>query len=163
MVIDSKGRLFGKISVIDIAIVLVLIAAVAFVDYRLTRSRTFSPFAQGENIEITFYGAEAPEYAAKAIDVGEVVRDPAKNVEFGDVTKIDVGQSDSYANTDKGEWVKTPKPGYSSVYITVSGKGTYGKDGVTFGGTAYFVGNTLEIKVGNAAFWTRIYSINKKE
>lgn len=163
MIIDKKYKLFGLINIIDFFIILAFICAVGFVGYRLIPHNKQSTAAKTEDIEITFYGSEVPEYAASNAKSGELVRDQSKSNNLGSVKEIKILPSDSYATDSNGQWVKSPKPGYNSIYITVSAKGTFGDTGVTIGNSPYYTGNTLEIKVGKSAFWTRVYNIKKKE
>ena len=163
MIIDSKGKLFGKVSIIDILIVLIVLAAVAGVAYKFTKSKTASPFVKLDNLEIKFYQEEVPEYVAKAVKRGDLAVESEQNSVFGRVTDIKVDKSVSWSQTPIGEIIQSTKPGYSSVLITIEGKGIYGDSGVRIGNADYYIGRTTLLKVGNAIFYGRIYDIRKKE
>ncbi len=168
MFIDGKGKLFGKVSVVDALIVLVVLAVVAGVGYKMTKSTAITPFAPtaSDNIEIMFYVEDAPEYAAKAIQNGDLCKDQERNVEFGHVTDVKIDKSISWAQNDKGEYVASTKAGYSRVIVTAEGKGIF-RDrknyaGVTFGSADFFIGRTTNLMVGKSMFQCRIYDIKKK-
>lgn len=166
MIIDSKGKLFGKISIIDVLVVLVILAGVAGIGYKFSKSSTLSPFAKGDTIEVQFYQREDDDFAVKAIKEGDMVTDNATGAYFGKVTKAVAGAPASYGTDDKGVWVKSQKPDYGSVTFTVEGQGVFedgvSRQGVSFGSTPYFVNNSVQLKVGNAIIWADITSIKKK-
>jgi len=168
MILDSKGKLFGKISIVDVLIVLVVIGAIAGVGYKLTKSDigVGNALAKQDKIEISFYADEAPEFAAKAVTKGDLAKDFERNVIFGNVTDVVVGDSVSWASNDKGEIVTSSKKGFSSIKVTVEGDGIFrdGKSssGVTFGSADFYVGRTTILLVGNSTFQCRIYDIKKK-
>ena len=162
MIMDDKGRLFGKISIIDILIVLVVVAGIAGVAYKFTASKAATPFAKADDIQIQFYSEESPTDACSAIKSGDAVVDPVKNSSFGTVSSVKLDKSISWAQSDKGEFVASTKTGYSSIYLTADGKGAFGNSGVKFGTDYYYIGKTMELRVGNSAFWVRISDIKKK-
>ena len=164
MIIDSRGKLFGKVSIIDIVIVVVLLGAVAGIGYKFTKSKTVSPFVRADKLEIQFYGEEVPDFAAKAIKKGDLAKDSEKNVFLGTVKDIKIGKSVSWVESgSRGEYVASSKTGYSSIYITLEGKGVFGSTGVTINNAEYYVGQTVNLRVGNAAFYIKVSDIRKKE
>ncbi|KNY27396.1 DUF4330 domain-containing protein [Pseudobacteroides cellulosolvens] len=168
MILDSKGKLFGKISIVDVLIVLVVLGAIAGVGYKLTKSDIGIgvAVAKKDNIEISFYADEVPEYAAKAVSKGDLAKDFERNVEFGKVTNVEIGNSVSWAANEKGEIVTSSKKGFSSIKVTIEGPGVYrdGKSssGVNFGSADFYTGRNTILLVGNSTFQCRIYDIKKK-
>ena len=167
MIIDSKGKLFGKVSIIDILIVLVVIAAVAGVGYKLTQSNTISITGKTDKVRLTFYSEESTEYAVNAVKVGDIVKDFEQGATFGNVVeelKTDKALSfTDFTEYENGQWVVGSKPGYCSYYMTVEGVGVINAEGgVTYGGANYYVGRTVTVRAGNNVFTGRIYSIEKK-
>lgn len=168
MILDGKGKLFGKISIVDVLIVLVVLGAIAGVGYKLTRSQigVGTAFTKPDKIEISFYSDEVPEFVAKAISNGDLAKDFDRNVVYGKVTKVEVGNSVSWTSNEKGQLVQSTKKGFSSVKVTVEGEGIYrdGKSssGVVFGSADYYTGRTTVLLAGNATFQCRIYDIKKK-
>jgi hypothetical protein len=168
MILDSKGKLFGKISIVDILIVVVVLGAIVGVGYKLKKSNIGigNAVAKKDNIEISFYADEVPEYAAKAVSNGDLAKDFERNVEFGNVTNVELGKSISWAANEKGEMVPSSKSGFSSIKIAVEGPGVFrdGKSasGVTFGSADYYTGRTIFLLVGNSTYQCRIYDIKKK-
>lgn len=164
MIIDSKGKLFGKVSIIDILIVLVVIAAVVGVGYKLTKSSTGSIIANEEKFLLTFYNDEAPDYAVKSVKAGDVVKDFDKGSNLGKVIEVPkIDQAISFHEYEDGKWVTGSRTGYCSYYMQVEAKGVTNADGgFSFGGANYYIGRTVTIRVGDTVFTGRIYTVEKK-
>lgn len=163
MIVDNKGKLFGKISIVDALIVLVVIAAVAGVGYKYTRSKVATPLAKQDTLQVVLYSEEQPDFVVKAVKPGDVVIDSATGVTFGQVTDVKIGKAASVGINDSGEMVATSKPGYSSAYVTVEGKGIYTGSGAQYGAEKYYIGRLFyELRVGNVSLGTKIYDIKKK-
>jgi len=163
MIIDSKGRLFGKISIVDILIIVVVLAGIGGLAYKFSTSGILRLNSGTDTIYISFYNEELMDYAAKSVKEGTIVIDPQKNTEFGKVKEIKIDKAKSITVNDAGQYVETSKPGYSSILITVEGKGTYSESGVMFGTEKYYIGKTLEVRFGNTAIFSKIYDIKKVE
>lgn len=162
MLIDSKGKLFGKISVVDILIVVIILGAFAGVAYKLKKSNVVSPLAKAYTIQTVLYTDATTESSAKAIKEGDTVKDKVTGATLGKVTKIDIGPSIIYGIDAQGKVVASQKPGYVSVKITVQGKGTYDEMGATFGSSNYYINKAMyETRVGTSSFSIIIADIKK--
>lgn len=167
MVIDNKGKLFGKINIIDLFILLIIVAALVGLGPKFITSRTVNPiFNTAEKIVVEVYIEETPEFVASLIKKGDLVKDPARNAALGNVTDIKIDKSVFFAPNDKGEIVKTSKPGYNSIIVIAEGTGIYADGttqvGVSFESADQFVGRTQEFRIGNTAVYGRISSFKKK-
>lgn len=162
MIIDSKGKLFGKVSIIDLLIVLVLVAAVAGVGYKFVQSRTESIFVKTDTLVVQFYQEEVNDFTAKALKIGDIALENEQSADFGVVTDIKIDSAVSWAQNPVGGFVQSSKPGYSSIYITMETKGTLGDTGFKIGTGTFNIGKTITLKAGNAIFYGRISDISKK-
>ena len=158
--IDSKGKLFGKISIIDLVIVLVVIAAIAGVGYKLTQSKVASG-ATEHDIKTVLYLDELYTPVAETLKAGDVVKESIQGANFGKVTDIKLDKSVSWYPNTQGAVVKSSKDGYNSVTLTIQGKGIVGTNGVSIGNYNYYIGKTLEFRVGNTAIYAKITAISK--
>lgn len=162
MIIDNRGKLFGKVSVVDILIILFLVLA-AGLGYRYMNSRGGTTVAaQPQKIIMVFYGEEAPEFAVKAAKKGDVVREYQGSI-FGKVIEdIKIDKARKFDEDQDGNLVPMSREGYVSYFMTVEGEGFINSTGVSLGGTEYQTGKLLTIKVGNAIFQGMLYSFEKK-
>jgi hypothetical protein len=164
MIIDNKGRLFGKISIIDLLVILVVITAAAGVGYKFTRSKTPSPlFVKTDLIRIKYYVEEAPEFAVDTVKIGDPVKESIQNSSLGHVVDIKKDKPIFWAQNDEGQFVAASRPGYASALITMEARGIFGSNGVSINNTDYYVGRTVILYVGNAALSGRIAGLEKIE
>jgi hypothetical protein len=159
MLIDNKGKLFGKINVLDLVVILAVLVVIAGVAYKFTKSNTPSVFRQNDKVEITFYVEELPDYAADAVEVGAPVTDRTTGSKFGVVKSVDTQPSVSYAPNSAGEIVKSTKETFRSQKVVVAGEGLFSDNGVTYNSIDYYVNKQLEVRFGNVAVWTRVYDV----
>jgi len=73
--IDDKGKLFGKISIIDILVVCLILGGIAGAYYKFGRSNTISPFVKPDRIEMTFFTEDVVEFVGAGIKAGDLVKD----------------------------------------------------------------------------------------
>lgn len=161
--IDKKGRLFGKINIIDLLIILIIIAAVIF----FVR-RSAAP-AQGggettatETVSVSFTSDEAPYYFADSLEEGGRVYEDTTNIELGKVTSFTSEPAYSYEVDAEGNTVKVPSPYDSLVTVTADVQGELRDNGVYVGGKAFCVGKTYIMHFGKTCMSCRISAIDAK-
>ncbi len=155
--IDKNGKLFGKINLIDLIIVLVLAALVVFAAIKITGSRNNeTPLSE---IKMSFYSDEVPEFVTDNLKVGTTVLDESKDVTMGVVAGFEVGDPLGYATDTNGQIQEVYRNGYKSVKIDITAMGELGEHGATIGGVLYGVGHTLTIYAGQAKVYIKISSI----
>lgn len=163
MLIDKNGKLFGKISVIDILIVVLFIGAILF---SLNKIGLFSPkdalVTNNDKIEIIFYQEEINTFTANNVNIGDPATESLQNSSFGNVTEVKIEDSVSWGADEDGKQVSTSKEGYSSVYISLESSGIIGDNSVILGGSNYYIGETITLRVGNSIFFGQIYDAKKK-
>lgn len=154
MIIDSKGKLFGKVSIIDILIIVIAVGAIAGVGYKFKKSDTPAPFitTTKDKITLVLYSKEINEFTANSIKVGDTVKEIKKGTPFGKVKEVKLDKPFSPTTNDKGEWVVDEKPGYVSFLLTVEAEGRYNDTGITLGNEDYYIGQQLEnCRIGDVA------------
>lgn len=164
MIIDSKGKLFGKVSIIDILILVVLVAGALGVWFKLVKTDSIAPIiGRNETFVVGLYWEEAPDFAVNNVKVGDIARDLERGGTLGKVTDIKIDKAISFAETADGQVVASSKPGYVSYHITLEGTGATNDMGAAvFEGADYQVGRQLIVKVGNSIFQGRIDKLEKK-
>lgn len=163
MIIDKKGRIFGKVSIIDVFIVVLVMAVLAGAWYRFTKSKTPTPFVKTDKIRVEFFVEEMPDFAVNAVKIGDPVKESVQNTGLGRVVDIKKDSAIRWVETDKGEYVKTSREGYLSALVTIEAQGFYGSNGVSINNVDYYIGRTLTLYVGNAALYGRISALEKIE
>lgn len=159
MIIDKKGKLFGKINVIDLIIVVVLIAAAGIFGYKYLSGNQMVASSEVP-ATITFYAEEVSDFVLDGtIKEGDVVYDVQEKSNIGTVKSVTYGESVSYIETSDGRWVKTTKPDYQSVTITCEAYGTEFPNGIIIADNNYYIGHTFTIAAGKAKIHLRVFDI----
>lgn len=162
--IVKNGKLFGKISIIDIIIVVALVAVLLFIAGRLG---IFSPkqavASNTGKMRITFYQEEVNTFTVDNIKTGDPVSESLKNVSLGNVVDIKSDKSISWGVNNDGKQVKSTKAGFSSVYITTEANGLIDSNGIMAGGSRFNIGQALYVRFGTSIIWCRIYDAVKVE
>ncbi|HHW00314.1 MAG TPA: DUF4330 domain-containing protein [Clostridiaceae bacterium] len=162
MIIDKKGRLFGKVSIIDVLALVIVIAIAVFVGGKFKKSDTGSPFTQKEDkIQIVYVIEELRDFVADELKIGDPARESVYKASFGNVVDIKRDKSVSWVRTNQAKLIKSSKEGYSCVYITMEGTGIYGDNGVTIGSGEYFIGQSIVLNIGKTQVYGKICDMKK--
>lgn len=149
----QKIKVKRKFTWIDFIIVLLVVTAIFGVKYKFSKANAVTPFvAKMEKIQVSFFIEEVPEFAAKAVKIGDPVRESIQNSNFGNVTEIVVDKSISWARGEDGKFIASNREGYSSVSITMEANGLIGDNGVTIDKSVYYIGQTITLYAGNSVF-----------
>jgi len=162
MIIDNNGRLFGKVSIIDVLIVALVFAAGIFLAARYLSSRE-NPIGVGgslDELEIKFYSEEVNNFVADAIKEGDSAKEYAQYANFGTVVKVERTDSITWVGDFDGIINPSSKDGYySSITVTTRARGRINDIGFELDGTTYFVGKTVIMQFGKAGFQGRIAGV----
>lgn len=150
-----------KFNVVDVLVILVIVAAVAFVGIKFLGGGIGGSGAS--TYELKFFCEEVPDFAADVIKVGDKVLDEQKESDLGVVTKVELGPSYTYTTTDEGEIRCLDKPNYKSVSLTTIVEGEDYDFGMIAGSSKYGVGHSITIRVGKAKIFGRVSGIEKLE
>ncbi|MCL2342599.1 MAG: DUF4330 family protein [Firmicutes bacterium] len=157
--VDKKGKLFGKINLIDLLILLVLIAAAAYVGLRMAGVVGSKPPATTQ-LRVSFFSNEVPNYVVDYIVPGTSVFDATAQATLGTVeAKPTVGPTVGYEQSSTGLEIIPPLTNTVSLTLTFIVNAVYGEHGFTIGETNYGVGATLTIFAGEAKLYGKISGI----
>ena len=140
--IDEKGRLFGKVNIVDLLIVIIILAAAAFLGYKLLGPQ--STAANTQKVLVTLYCEETPNYVADQLEEGADWR---------------TGDSKSAVTDVTGKVVEITREDYCSVTLNCEGEGVVGTHGVTIGGTLYGAGQSMSVYFNDCKLFLRVQSI----
>ncbi|MDR1131836.1 MAG: DUF4330 domain-containing protein [Oscillospiraceae bacterium] len=155
--VDKNGKLFGKINLIDLLIVLILAVLVTFVALKVVnKSEENAGLTQ---VRISFFAEEVPDYVAAALKEGASVLDSKENVTIGTVERFETGDPLGFETDTKGEIQAVQRQGFKSLSLTALAAARPGEHGVTIGGVLYGIGHTLTIYAGNAKLYLKVSGI----
>lgn len=145
--IDDKGRVFGKLNLIDLGLVLLVLAAVAFAGVKLLNTDDLPVItAERQNVTVTIFGNAIHPFVVDKIKTGDVVRLKENNAVLGKIVDVRTGPAKLIASTAEGKWVNSEVPDKFTVYIDVEGQAVKSNGSFVIGDTPMLVGAEIEIK-----------------
>lgn len=124
-IIDRSGRLFGKVSVIDLAVV--ALVAVLAVSLHMKNTKLDASKATGSNtpITITMLAENLPLYAVDAFQVGDKVydQDRGSGGAIGTITNIEILPAGVTEELTDGTFARLTNEDARNVVLTIEGKG----------------------------------------
>ena len=118
-ILDEKYRLFGRLSLFDIIIILVLIAVVIFAAYFL-----FLPKTSGDTAEVTYRVLleRQPYGLDNNIAVGDKVYNKTDNYEMGEIISFTTREYEDAVYNEKTGTAKMQKyPGKQTIELIIKG------------------------------------------
>ena len=156
--IDKNGKLFGKINLIDLLIVLVIIALAIFIVVRFVSPKDDGPDLVP--IKISMYSSEEPDFVVNHLKEGAPVKDGKEESIIGTLDSIEIGDPISYAeNEDATAVIPAIKEDCNSVEIQILANGEINDFGANVNGVQYAVGHSLVVYAGNAKLYLRVSDI----
>lgn len=147
--IDDKGRLFGKINIIDLAIVLIIIGVVTGSLYKL---QLFGRHTSDERpVTVTLYLKEVSQETVDALQVGDMLTESTENLPLGKIVDREVRRTIKDTPTADGRLVAAASPTKFDVYLTTEGNLRVIGDQVFVGRRDIKIGLSLNIKSPRAA------------
>lgn len=159
--IDKNGKLFGKINIIDLLIILVIIAALVFVCTKVFSNDKGGDTAQGTEVMISFYGNEAELGFDKEglFYEGAPAYEDITNAPLGELAEWSVEPAYEYQLNANGEQVKVEIPNGHFVTVTLKASGTFADDGLHVASSVYCIGAHYTIHVGTAKIYVECCDI----
>ena len=159
--IDKKGKLFDKVSVIDLFALLVIILAAVFLSRGMGVKSIVTP-QSAETAYISFQTEQAADCVVPCLVPGARVMDEARGVALGNIIGTRIAEGYDYNPDEYGNLVVSPKYGYSYVEITSEVKGVMNERGLWVDGNRYIVGHSMSVIAGDAILYMRVSGIEAK-
>lgn len=121
---DKNGRIFGKINIIDLLVIIVMIAAACITIFKFTATPGKGSTKVNTAFSYTLKVADVRDFTAKLFAEGDNLYDDETGKFIGKVTAVKTEQSKEYALKSDGTYNYTERPGRFDVYVTVSTNGT---------------------------------------
>ena len=149
--IDEKGRLLGKVNIIDLCLVLVI--ALAIGGYFIKNNSV--PKTQVEYKTITYTveikGIRTPTLQQFENKIGQALTIPKTGEFLGTVAAVNSKDSEALAIDKNGKYVQTTQPEKYDIILTIETQGTETSKGIfTEGGKQLFIGEVLGMETDTA-------------
>lgn len=159
--IDEKGRFFGKISIIDIVIVLaIVVLAVGFI-YNRTGQHVRQIIMADEPLYVTFLVEGVRRFSVDAVQEGDVFFRQHERVPLGTVARIETSPAHDIMVRTDGTAVFAPIEDRYNLYITLACVGSVTDTGFFINGTLQVSeGGRLSIQSNNLLSMAMVYSVS---
>lgn len=118
-IIDEKGRLFGKISIVDILVIIIAVVLVAAVYVKFHSNERTSTLKDLETVTYVYSIEGVREGVPASIKVGDGLYDQENDVCLGKITDMQVEEATKPVQLTDGTYVDGPVQDRYDVLLTV--------------------------------------------
>lgn len=158
---DSK--LFGKINIIDLFLIIVIIGAVVFGVRQFRAGEGIIAVAETSTFYVSFFGEEIEDFTVENLrgHTGANLFDHSRGVFLGRLETYDIQPAIVWNADQYGRAVASDKPGFNSVTITATIEGVPNEHGFLVAGNRYGVGHSLAIRTAGSHIFVRISGLEE--
>jgi len=149
VLIDSKGRLFGKINLLDLVVLLAILAVAGRFAYGAVKGPAAAPAGQDQVIEMTLRIPAVTDWTVDVIKVGDELYDSKSNTRMGKIVETWTEPAVVVREMPDGI-VPHVSDTHFDLYVTVRGPARVSPNGITMSGIEVKVGRSNQYK---SAFW----------
>jgi hypothetical protein len=151
--LDDKGRIFGKISIIDFLVIVVLVAAAVWFGYSMFGKNLQSDVAERQQeTEIIVVTTGIRTTTAEAISKGGKIFEFKTGACIGEIVEVQTEPTDIWLLEGDGRWTKTESKDRVDAFVKIRGTVRIGENVITMSGVEIRVGGSLNLKTKFAAF-----------
>lgn len=140
MILDKNGKIGGKVSIVDLAIVLIVLVVIAGIGMRYG-SRVTKAVQSDAQFEYVVMVEGIRECSVEAIEKKGAITDKKSEMNMGEIVDVRVEDATKESVTADGKVTYAKMPGYYTCYITVRAHGKESDDN-------YVLADTTELSVG---------------
>ena len=145
-IVDEKGRLFGKINLLDLVVVLAVVAVAARFGYKHYMGNQAVPAGEDKTIEVTMKVAAVQQPTIDYVPVGTPIYDSKSNDYMGKVVDVKFQPSTVFTIGDDGRMYEPLSKERFDFYMVVRGPGRVTPNGDTLSGFEMKIGRTNYLK-----------------
>ncbi len=159
----KDGKIFGRISIIDIAAILVVLVLIAGVALRFSGNQAVS-VSTGQTIECVVKVENVRMQTVDALKKGGAVFDQESKEYIGDITGVTEEPGTTMLLMENGEYREVPTEGRYNAYVTIAFTGSVSDAGYyTATNRQMSVGGTLEMNAKFSQCEGKIFSVRQVE
>ncbi|HHV07768.1 MAG TPA: DUF4330 domain-containing protein [Firmicutes bacterium] len=160
--IDDKGRLFGLVNIVDLAVVLLVVAVAARIGLKSRLLRAVNPSTL-KPVEVVLLIEDVRPATADAVSEGDTIVNAKSNAVLGELIAKEVVPALKEVETADGRLVEAEAPYRKDVYITVRGQGQVTENVIILGGYEMRVGANAQVKGLKFAVNSTVFSVKVDE
>lgn len=148
MILDKNGKIGGKVSIIDIGVILVVLIVIVGIFVRFGNSMT-TAVQSNEKFEFVVKVTGVRDYTIDALNKKGKITDRKSEMDLGEIKNVEIVPTEFQSTTASGEIVLTDLPDRYTCFVTIVATGKESAD-------SYIMDDTSELSVG------RTIDINSK-
>lgn len=161
-IIDDKGKLFSKINILDLGIVLMIIVLGLAGFYKLKSVNT-TAFIKPQPVDIKVIVREREETSIDKIKVGDILKEYDTGIILGEIKSIDIKPAIIEVETVDGEVKLAEIPERYDYYINIDANAIVNENAIVSGNKELRIGNKLVLRTKTYALESYILEIGKRE
>ena len=141
----------AKFNIVDIIVILILVAGIAFVGVRMfggEEPAVEATAGSGSTYHVTFHAECVREDVANTLVLGSKSENASRNMDLGTLIDFSIDEAIAYGTDSNGHVVQGTKPGYVSVTLTCELTGIDQSTGVQVGQFMLNVGHAMGVRCG---------------
>ncbi|MGM0378129.1 MAG: DUF4330 domain-containing protein [Bacillota bacterium] len=162
MFIDKKGKIFNKISIIDLLIVFLLIFF-AINLYSSQREITQTNTKVSQKAIMTLEFEEVNESFLEVINKDDILKDSVRGFVVGKVISFNYKPSKKIVSSNDGKVVYKEIDDKVDIKVDLTIEGIFDGNGVLIGSKRYYIGSETRIKSSDYVTDANVIMIKKKE
>lgn len=162
--IDEKGRLFGKVNIVDLAVILVLVLAVGWFAYaKFGRNLKSEVSSREQPVEFTVVVNAVRPTTVDAMRKGGAVFEFKTGAGVGTIKDVRSEPADVWVLHEDGRWLREKTSDRVDAYVTVTGTARVSDNVVTVNGVEARVGTSIGLQSKWVVFTGNIVTLNLLE
>lgn len=129
MLLDKNGKLFGKINIIDLTLLLVILLLISGVAYKFIQNERKDITNNSQLLEYQVSILNVRSFSADALDVKDNLYDAKTDTYMGKITAKEIKPYSDYITKTDGTTVLAEKPGRLEVVLTIQVPGVENPNG----------------------------------
>ncbi len=159
-ILDQRGRLLGRINIIDLLLIVIIAAGVlAVAQHRLGWGDQAAALKR-QPIEVVLVVEAVREPTVNVIQPGDEVLDSRTNTYLGTVTNVEVEPASIVYQGSDGRFYETTSPSRMDIWVTVRGPAAVSANLIELGHTEIRIGVQVPLKTYIYAVSARVMYVN---
>lgn len=150
-IIDGKGRLFGKVNLLDLVVVLAVVAVAGRFGYQKIAATAVAPGGQDKTVQVTFRLGMVQQATIDELKEGDVVYDTKSGNQLGKVAATRQEPANVVSMGPDGRFWQHESATHFDCYVTIAGPARTSDKGMSLGGIDVKVGRAVDLSTARWA------------
>lgn len=159
-IIDGKGRLFGRVNLLDLVVVLAVLAVAGRFGYQKWEGSKVAPTGEDRPVEVDMRFSPVSTPTTEWVRVGDSIYDSKSNAHLGKVVAVRSEPAVVITTGEDGRTLENKSTTHVSFFVTVAGPARVSPNGVTMGGLEMKIGRINYVKTAYWAGYGTTWNLN---